>query len=136
MKRVDRWARMLASISLIATSAMAFAQGASSAFPGIPLQRDEASGGSAVIIAWTLVGLIALAAALVLVRTRFTGKGLLNTLRAEAPVRKVGSISLTAQASIHLVECEGERLLVGVTAQSITMLSRLPTGGGTQEPGP
>lgn len=42
-----------------------------------------------------------------------------------APVT-LGRTSLSPQASVHVIEWHGEELLIGCTAQSVTMLARRP----------
>lgn len=51
-----------------------------------------------------------------------------RTLRGEhrpGPAR-VSSVALTPQASIHVVHWQGEELLLGCTAQQVTVLARAP----------
>jgi hypothetical protein len=59
-----------------------------------------------------------------------------RTLRSEhrpGPAR-VSSVALTPQASIHVVHWQGEELLLGCTAQQVTLLARKPGAATLGDP--
>lgn len=126
---------MLASLAL---AQPARAQGQPSAvtasaqtqYPQIPLRRDAPAGDSvAETLGWAALLVIGAAgAALVILR-----RGVLPRIRAGAWLRSpagnsgpkvLGRTALTQQASLHVVEWQGEELLLGCTAQSVSVLSR------------
>jgi len=110
----------------------AVAASAQAQFPQIPLRRDAPAGDSvAETLGWAALLLIAAAGAgLVLLR-----RGALPGVRAGAWLRPsagtsaprlLGRTALTQQASLHVVEWQGEELLLGCTAQSVVVLTRRP----------
>lgn len=102
-------------------------------FPQLPLQRaSDASGASADILAWAAVMVLAALVAgwIWAKRGGGTWRGAAlrwNVRRAsrDAPTT-VARTSLTPAASLHVVEWQGEELLLGCTAQSIAILARRP----------
>lgn len=49
-------------------------------------------------------------------------------------VQRLASQALTPHASVHAVRWNGEELLLGCTAQQVTLLSRRPAAEGAQSP--
>jgi hypothetical protein len=101
------------------------------AFSQLPLKRDSSSETSTVeSLAWAtlLLGALTAAGFIAVRRTAWAGKveGP-NWLR---PAIKVGSpkplarTPLTQHASLHVIEWHSEELLIGCTAQSISLLAR------------
>jgi hypothetical protein len=90
-------------------------------FPQIPLRRDApADGAMAETIGWAALLLIAAAGAgLVVLRRGALPRG------AQGP-KVIGRTALTQQASLHVVEWQGEELLLGCTTQSVVVLTRRP----------
>lgn len=101
-------------------------------FPGIPLQRDQPSASNAQSALFALLFLLAIAGAgFFLVRHR----GRVAAQSPGAAARIVSRTSLTNQATLHTVEWDGKELLLGVTANSVTVLAQrtLPRDSGTGE---
>ena len=129
MKRVIR--PMLAALLCVFTlqctaqtqAADLASRAASSQFSNLPLRRDEPAasiGNAPVWVALTLVGVFA---AIWFARRRGAGGLVRPTAVAVSPGR-----ALTAQASLHVVEWEGETMLVACTAHSVTVVSRRAEG--------
>ena len=100
-------------------------------FPQIPLHRDAGAGRSiAGTAVWTALFLGVLAAAgFVLVRRRgLTGftplAGWLPPAAGASNPKALARISLTQNASLHVVQWQGEELLLACTPQSVALLAR------------
>ncbi|MBE7367184.1 flagellar biosynthetic protein FliO [Ramlibacter pallidus] len=104
----------------------------------LPLRRDPpASGDGAPWTAAVVLGLLAIGAMAVVVRRRGAGAllGGRGTVRPTgAQVAKLASLPLTPQASVHAVRWDGEELLLGCTAQQVTVLARRPAPGPVEVP--
>ncbi|WP_048437857.1 flagellar biosynthetic protein FliO [Caenimonas sp. SL110] len=102
-------------------SAPASASASASSFPGIPLQRDETSASNAQSALFAVLFLLAIASAgFFLVKHR-------GRVAAQSPgsmPRIVSRTSLTNQASLHTVEWDGKELLLGVTANGVSLLAQ------------
>lgn len=92
----------------------------------LPLRRDAAAGSdapgwlpSAALLA--LTGIVAIG--LVRRRSMNGATGLSGSIRG-APLVRLASVGLTPQASVHVVRWNGEELVLGCTAQQVTLLSR------------
>lgn len=74
------------------------------------------------------------AGALWLARRRAPLRLLRLPMRQEhAAAARLHSQSLTPQASVHVVQWNGEDLLLGCTAQQVTLLARRPAAGSPGE---
>jgi flagellar biogenesis protein FliO len=106
-------------------NAQAAASNASTAqFPQLPLMRDAERSDSGASLAW--IGVVLLA----VVAFAFVWKRRIGVpLRAGAGISVQPGRSLTTHASLHVVEWEGERLLVACTPQSVSVLARRPQAG-------
>lgn len=124
----------------------AAAASVNSQFPQLPLRRDSPSDGSmGETLAWAAFVVAALAAAGFLLVQRKNRSGTnagRNWLRPGAKPwtpKLLGRTFLTQQCSLHVVEWNGEELLLGCTPQSVSLLTRRPAdparhlGGLTQE---
>jgi len=93
---------------------------ASGQFPQLPLKRDPVDDSRSTWIITAMLMLALGAAALVTVKKRqgrlaATPGGMLKATRSAA---------LTSTASLHVVDWQGEQLLLGCTAHTVTVLSR------------
>lgn len=100
-------------------------------FSQIPLRRDSADDGSAAASAGWAVLFVALVAGggLLMIRRRAGGGTSGSWLRHPAGQqlpKALGRVPLTPQASLHVVEWQGEELLLGCTAQSVSVVARRP----------
>lgn len=105
----------------------------------LPLKRDEASDASPeqVLVAVTVVLALALGAGYLVLRRN--GGGLAAGMsgrwgsRDAAVVRSRGRLPLSQHASVHVVQWGDEELLLGSTAQQVTLLAKrqLPASAGT-----
>ena len=103
-------------------------------FPQLPLKRDSAPDASIVeSLGWAALLLAAAGAAgfLAVQRKTWAGKGLgFKWLRA-APQpgtpKPLAHTPLTQQASLHVVEWDGEELLLGCTSHTVSLLARRPS---------
>jgi flagellar biogenesis protein FliO len=59
---------------------------------------------------------------------RMLARALARSPREGHAVQRLSSQALTPQASVHTVRWQGEDLLLGCTAQQVTLLARRPTG--------
>lgn len=120
------------------TQAPAATQPASAAAPAVlprdlPVRRGlgmgpEPAGWGSPLLALALTG--AAGAGLLWWRTAHARKGHAARARSgPAAVSRLASQALTAHASVHAVQWNGEELLVGCTAQQVTILSRRRIGG-------
>jgi hypothetical protein len=57
-----------------------------------------------------------------------TGPGWLRPAPLPGTPKPLGRTSLTQQASLHVVEWHGEELLLGCTAQAVSLLGRRASG--------
>ena len=100
----------------------------------IPLQRDAAADGSAIASAgWAALFLAVVAGAgFVIVRRksiagpRQSAGWLRRAEPAPSTPKPLGRLPLTPQASLHVIEWQGEELLLGCTSQSVSVLARHP----------
>jgi hypothetical protein len=95
----------------------------------LPLRRDAAAGAEATTWApaFALLSVAAAAAGLWLWRRGATrGPGQRLARRQEAEVVRLSSQALTQQASVQVVQRQGEEYLVGCTGQQVTLLSCRP----------
>jgi hypothetical protein len=105
-------------------------------FPQLPLKRESSPGASALeSLGWmALLLAVGAIAAIVLVRRKGgTSKGfgpawMRAPTRLEAP-KLLSGISLAQHPSLHVVEWNGEELLLGCTAQGISVLARRDSTG-------
>jgi hypothetical protein len=128
--------------AIVIAQAGAFPQAAASSapaqFPQLPLKRDlpaegplHESAGWAALLVLALVG-----AGLIMARRQrwsVTGGWRRADAKTAAP-KRMGSTVLTQQASLHVVQWNGEELLLGCTSQSVSLLSRRP-GDPNELPG-
>ncbi len=138
-----KWRNLVAALALtisaaclaqaaVPASAPASASASASSFPGIPLQRDEASASNAQSALFAVLFLLAIASAgFFLVKHR-------GRVAAQSPgsmPRLVSRTSLTNQATLHTVEWDGKELLLGVTANGVTLLAQraLPRDNAASE---
>ena len=132
------WAALLVLVALAQpvhaqVEPPAVAASGQSQFPQIPLRRDTAAGPSmGESVGWTVLVLVALAGAgLVLVRRRAVfgarASGWLRPEPARSSPKLLARTALTPQASLHVVEWQGEELLLGCTPQTMAVLARRPT---------
>jgi hypothetical protein len=105
-------------------------------FSQIPLRREAPSGGSAAESAgWAVLFLAVVAGAgFLMVRRKTTfgasaGPGWLRATAAQPALKPLGRMSLTQQASVHVVEWQGEELLLACTPQSVTVVARRAASG-------
>lgn len=143
-----------ALVIMLATQPAAFAQSrppataasVQSQFPQLPLRRDAPAGGSvAESLAWAALLVAALAAAgfLIVQRKNWTntkaGRSWLRPAAKPRTPKPLGRTLLTQQCSLHVVEWNGEELLLGCTPQTVSLLTRRPAdparqvGGLTEE---
>jgi hypothetical protein len=128
-----------ALVIMLATQPAALAQSrppvtagpAQSQFPQLPLRREATSDGSlAESLVWAALLVAALAASgfLIVQRKNRTGTNAGRSwLRPAAKPwlpKPLGRISLTQQCSLHVVEWNGEELLLGCTPQAVSLLKR------------
>ncbi len=106
-------------------------------FSQLPLRRDTGLGESiAESAGWAVLFVAVLAAAgFVMVRRRALpglgpGSHWLRPAAKTSVPKALWRTSLTQQASLHLVEWQGEELLLGCTPQSVSLLARR-AGGAT-----
>lgn len=93
----------------------------------LPLRRDasaaaEASGWGSSLLLLAVTG----AAGAWMLWRRGTRGRLLPVRTETARVQRLSSQALTAQASVHAVQWNGEEFLLGCTAQQVTLLGRRP----------
>jgi MYXO-CTERM domain-containing protein len=132
---------LLPACAVVSRAASAGEPAAAPAAPAVlpaslPLRRDAAAGSdapgwvpSAALLALTgIVGVW-------LVRRRSVAKatGLPGSPRA-VPLIRIASLGLTPQASVHVVRWNGEELVLGCTAQQVTLLSRRTPPAQEPEP--
>jgi hypothetical protein len=90
-----------------------------STLPELPLRRDASDAPGSSAIGWIAVALVAVVAG-----TLYWTRRAPRLAVRSAGVSASQARSLTAHASLHVVEWEGERLLLACTAQSVAVLSR------------
>jgi hypothetical protein len=100
---------------------------------GLPLRRDAAvaEGGHPWLAAGAALALLALGGTVLVGRQR-RWTWLQPGISRRDPGRDLVRLSsqvLTAQASLHAVRWNGEELLLGCTAQHVTVLARRPAAG-------
>jgi flagellar biogenesis protein FliO len=95
-------------------------------FPELPLRRDAASGTG--VAGWLVIVLVLAAAAGLVWKRRFAGPA-----RSTPGIVVAASRPLTTHASLHVVEWEGERLLLACTPGSADVISRRPIGASEKE---
>lgn len=111
-------------------------------FPQLPLKRDPAlDAPTAQSLGWTALLLAAAAAAafVVIRRKRWAGKGpgaawLRSAVKPGTP-KLLGRTLLAPQSSLHVVEWNGEELLLGCTPHAVSLLGRRSIDPGPDEPG-
>lgn len=108
----------------------------------LPLRRDAAVGGSiAESAGWAALFVAGLASvAFVMIRRRTLpgsgpGGSWLRPVAGASMPKALWRMSLTQQASLHLVEWRGEELLLGCTPQSVTILARRALGASREPDG-
>jgi len=99
--------------------------------PALPLKRDGASDLSAdkVLVATTVLLALALGAGYLLLRRNgglAAGMSARWGGRNAAAVRSSGRLPLSQHASVHVVQWGDEELLLGTTAQQVTLLAKRP----------
>jgi flagellar biogenesis protein FliO len=93
----------------------------------LPLRRDASTAAEPANWGFSLLLLAVTGAAGGWMLWRRGARGRLLPVRAEsAGVQRLTSQALTAQASVHAVQWHGEELLLGCTAQQVTLLGRRP----------
>ncbi|ROZ63200.1 flagellar biosynthetic protein FliO [Ramlibacter sp. WS9] len=112
---------------------------AASPFSQIPLRRDSAADGSAAASAgWAVLFVAVVAGVGLLLIRRKAGAGVpggwLRPASGKQLPKALGRVPLTPQASLHVVEWQGEELLLGCTAQSVTVVARRPCDDVKVEP--
>lgn len=103
----------------------------SPALPELPLRRDAGDAPGSSAIGWIAVALLA-AVACTLYWTRRSPRLAVRSAGVSVSLAR----SLTAHASLHVVEWEGERLLLACTAQSVAVLSRRGSEPDAAKPNP
>lgn len=122
MKRLVRWVAspVLAAMVVVMLCGSAWAQ--SNQFPQLPLKRDAAVQPESIdTFTWSGLMVLGLAGvALVVFRKR------LPKLRTASmqELRSSQRTALTQQCSVHVVEWNGEELLVGCSQNSVSLLAR------------
>lgn len=122
------------------TQAPASAASAPIPYAQIPLQRDAAADGSTAASAgWAALFLAVLAGAgfVVARRKSVAGPGksggwLRRAESAQSTPKPLGRLPLTPQASLHVIEWQGEELLLGCTSQAVSVLARHPKVDNTK----
>jgi hypothetical protein len=115
-------------------------------FPQLPLRRDAPPDGwMAQSLGWAAFLVVALAAAgfLIVQRKNRTsinpGRSWLWPSAKPCTPKLLGRTLLTQQCSLHVIEWNGEELLLGCTPQTVSLLTRRPAdpsrqvGGSPQE---
>jgi hypothetical protein len=102
----------------------------------LPLRRDAVAGNDAPgwapsVVVLVLTGMVGIWS--VRRRSMARATALSGSSRA-VPLTRLASVALTPQASVHVVRWNGEELVLGCTAQQVTLLSRRTPQ--VQEPGP
>jgi hypothetical protein len=108
-------------------------------FPQLPLKRDSASEVSTLqALGWAVLLSVTAAGGLLLIRRKTGPETASGTrwLRAAAKPgtpKLLGRTLLTQQASVHVIEWDGEELLLGCTPQAVSLLGRRPSNGVRQD---
>ena len=105
-------------MQVLAQTAPAATVASAPRYGDLPLRRD-ADGDAAGSMAWAGVVLLVVLAAAFLWR-----KKIAPPARGGQTINVASGRPLTSSASLHVVEWEGERLLVGCTPQSVEVLAR------------
>lgn len=125
--------RMLSSALVLALCLACVPAGAQGSAAGslasnLPLRRDAAS--ATETGSWTtsglLVALTGAAGAWAWWRRSARRRPAAASDAGKTAIQRLASQALTPQASVHAVRWNGEELLLGCTAQQVTLLSRKP----------
>lgn len=104
----------------------------------LPLRRDGQEGSGTPVLGWRAASLLLLAGGAggwLLWRRGLLVRGTAPPPRGAPAVQRLSSQALTPQASVHSVRWQGEDLLLGCTAQQVTLLARRPTQAASREEG-
>ena len=123
----------VASAATAASGAIAQPAASRAQFSELPFKRDTPSGTAPMeTFGWTILILSILAAAIFVAARRRLAPALnasaTRWLRTAPPSgslpKLIGRTSLAPHATLHTVEWNGEELLLGCTAQSVTLVAR------------